>query len=221
VGMAVLGGYLASKKPRYRWAFIGMGIMSSILIITSGYRARNIPEDISEIRAGVSIIQETINPSQPKQARIHIFKVKLHPLRPNNSPPLNVFFKNTGKVKAEIQIFWSSGFAEPTNKVSEEIKREQILYEQLKATIKNDSKHYHEAPPGVGMWITHPSSLLSEDQFQQLQRGKLVLYFLGAIKYRDADGTRYTTYCLSTQGNPKVIFSCRRYIGENIQQLAE
>jgi hypothetical protein len=109
--------------------------------------------------------------------------------------------------------------AKKPSDVAERQNIERDLYDTLKQTVKNSSDNFFEVPPKEGIWFTDMGPSRKEEQIQNLQQGKYLLYFLGAIKYKDAVGIRYTTYCRATEGRPKVIFICHKYTEEDVSKL--
>jgi hypothetical protein len=65
------------------------------------------------------------------------------------------------------------------------------------------------SPDSPEMWFTQlPAVKLTDAEFTDFKNRKIMVLFSGLIEYSDKYGVHKTYYCVSNNGNSRVIFLC-------------
>jgi hypothetical protein len=151
--------------------------------------------------------------SVSKRARMQIQGFELFPITSGAAAATNVLYKNVGDAQARTYVSYITTLLPHTDDGAEESKGEDAALGYLKQVMAGPvERSYDIGPSGKEIiWFTHTGMKLTEEQVRLVEGHRLRVYFLGAIKYTDEHGTRCTTYCQFTHGDPRVWFACQQY----------
>ena len=159
---------------------------------------------------GISVRRSVVPVPAPQgRADIRVKTLSITILGQDRLPTLDVHFENRGTLTADVQSYHGVYPSEEKDSIGLEAR----LFQRMLDETKNIKLPTYTVPAGSPRYMhyTGERSLTTQEE-AQIRSGKVMMYFVGRLVYKDAVGWQAYEYCMYHGVEPRT-FSCLTHNG--------
>jgi hypothetical protein len=219
LGVGIVLTVVAAMRHDLRWLLLFAGAC----FVVAGWRiAKAIGRRVSLVTLLIAVFiaggfwelysrlkQEAVPPPVVQRADIRVKTLGITVMGQDRLPTLDVHFENKGSLSADVQSYYgvyTSGEQDSADLESRLFQR--MLDESKKVTVRT-----YTVPGGSPRYMHYTGARpLTTEEERQIRSGRVAMYFIGKLVYRDALGWRAYEYCAYMTNEPRT-FTCLGHNG--------